>query len=97
MATINLEISKEKFDAAVPAAKEPKGYIFARMEPFIKEEMELISANLLGDVGIEAANSEPEGRLSKLIISGDINPGDKVTMKYDEEQKQIQWDIDTPD
>ncbi|MBQ2674142.1 MAG: hypothetical protein IJG07_05610 [Prevotella sp.] len=69
MATINLEISKEKFDAAVPAAKEPKGYIFARMEPFIKEEMELISANLLGDVGIEAANSEPEGRLSKLIIS----------------------------
>ena len=35
--------------------------------------------------------------LSKLIIAGDINPGDKVTMKYDEEQKQIQWDIDTPD
>ena len=35
--------------------------------------------------------------LSKLIISGDINPGDKVTMKYDEEQKQIQWDIDTPE
>ena len=35
--------------------------------------------------------------LSKLIISGDINPGDKVTMKYDEEQKQISWDIDTPD
>lgn len=35
--------------------------------------------------------------LSKLIISGDINPGDKVTMKYDEEQKQISWNIDTPD
>lgn len=35
--------------------------------------------------------------LSKLIISGDINPGDKVTMKYDEENKQISWDIDTPD
>lgn len=35
--------------------------------------------------------------LSKLIISGDVNPGDKVTMKYDEENKQIQWDIDTPD
>ena len=33
--------------------------------------------------------------LSKLIISGDINPGDKVTMKYDEENKQISWDIDT--
>lgn len=35
--------------------------------------------------------------LSKLIISGDINAGDKVTMKYDEEKKQILWDIDTPD
>ncbi len=35
--------------------------------------------------------------LSKLIISGDINPGDKVTMKYDEEKKQICWDIDSPE
>ena len=35
--------------------------------------------------------------LSKLIISGDINAGDKVTMKYDEEKKQMSWDIDTPD
>lgn len=35
--------------------------------------------------------------LSKLIISGDITPGDTVTMKYNEEQKQICWDIDTPD
>ena len=35
--------------------------------------------------------------LSKLIIAGDITPGDKVTMKYDEEQKQIIWDIEGPD
>ena len=35
--------------------------------------------------------------LSKLIIAGTIVPGDKVTMKYDEEQKQIVWDIDSPD
>lgn len=34
--------------------------------------------------------------LSKLIISGDITSGDTVIMKYDEEQKQICWDIDTP-
>ena len=32
--------------------------------------------------------------LSKLIIAGDIQPGDTVTMKFDEEQKQILWDID---
>ena len=35
--------------------------------------------------------------LSKLIISGDITPGDTVTMKYDEEKKEISWEIDTPD
>jgi len=35
--------------------------------------------------------------LSKLIISGEVNSGDKVTMGYDEEKKQIVWDIDTPD
>ena len=35
--------------------------------------------------------------LSKLIIAGDVAAGDTVTMKYDEEQKQICWDIDTPD
>ncbi len=31
--------------------------------------------------------------LSKLIISGDIQSGDKVTMRYDNEKKQICWDI----
>jgi ATP-dependent Clp protease ATP-binding subunit ClpA len=35
--------------------------------------------------------------LSKLIISGDVKPGDTVTMKYDEERKEISWDIDSPD
>lgn len=35
--------------------------------------------------------------LSKLIISGDINIGDSVTMKYNEETKEIAWDIETPD
>ena len=35
--------------------------------------------------------------LSKLIISGQIEPGDTVTMKYDEEKKEIAWEIDTPD
>ena len=35
--------------------------------------------------------------LSKLIISGQINPGDTVTMKYDEKKREIAWEIDTPD
>jgi ATP-dependent Clp protease ATP-binding subunit ClpA len=35
--------------------------------------------------------------LSKLIISGDANPGDKVTMRYDEENHAMAWDIETPE
>ncbi len=35
--------------------------------------------------------------LSKLIIAGDINAGDKVTMKYDEENNTMAWDIESPD
>ena len=35
--------------------------------------------------------------LSKLIISGQINPGDTITMKYDEEKKESAWEIDSPD
>lgn len=35
--------------------------------------------------------------LSKLIISGDINSGDIVTMKYNDEAKEIAWEIETPD
>lgn len=35
--------------------------------------------------------------LSKLIISGDLNSGDKVIMKYDEENHAIAWEIDTQD
>jgi ATP-dependent Clp protease ATP-binding subunit ClpA len=32
--------------------------------------------------------------LSKLIIAGTVSPGDTVTMKYNEQEKQIEWDID---
>ena len=31
--------------------------------------------------------------LSKLIVSGDIESGDKVIMKYDEESGTINWEI----
>lgn len=35
--------------------------------------------------------------LSKLIISGNLNAGDKVIMAYNGETNEISWDIDTPD
>lgn len=33
--------------------------------------------------------------LSKLIIAGEISPGDTVTMAYNSEKKEIQWQIDS--
>ncbi len=35
--------------------------------------------------------------LSKLIISGQINPGDTVIMKYNEETHEMVWEIDSPE
>ena len=35
--------------------------------------------------------------LSKLIISGDVSTGDTVTMSYDNEKKEIYWEIDSPE
>lgn len=35
--------------------------------------------------------------LSKLIVSGDVNSGDSITMRYNGETKEITWDIESPD
>jgi ATP-dependent Clp protease ATP-binding subunit ClpA len=35
--------------------------------------------------------------LSKLIIAGEIKSGDTITMKYNKDDNEIIWDIDTPD
>lgn len=35
--------------------------------------------------------------LSKLIVAGEVCPGDTVTMLYDEEKKEIKWEIDSPE
>jgi len=35
--------------------------------------------------------------LSKLIISGQINPGDTVIMKYNEKNSEMAWEVDTPE
>ena len=35
--------------------------------------------------------------LSKLIVSGQINPGDTVIMKFNEENNEMAWEIDSPE
>ncbi len=67
MAQINLTISKQDFDAAVPAAKEPKGIVFARMEPFIRSEMQQLCNSVLGDIGITFVNNNQESETAKMV------------------------------
>lgn len=67
MEIINLEITKEFFDESVPAAKEPKGYIFNRILPFIKGELQYIATMILGDVGVTLCNGNTEGEVATLV------------------------------
>ena len=64
---INLKISKEAFDLAVPAAKEPKGVIFGKLESKINESIEDIACDRLGSVGTTAVNNCPDGILAKKV------------------------------
>ena len=66
---ITIKISKPDFDLAIPAAKEPKGSVFAKLEDKINAGIEDIAIDKLGDVGVSAVNNEPEGRLAKTVIS----------------------------
>ncbi|MCR4602442.1 MAG: hypothetical protein K5683_02765 [Prevotella sp.] len=68
MATINLTVNKQIFDHAVPAAKEPKGTVFAKMQECISDNMESIASELLGDVGINAANAAPTEKLAVTLM-----------------------------
>ena len=53
---INLKITKDAFELAVPVAKEPKGNIFSRLEEKINANIEDIAFDRLGDVGIAECN-----------------------------------------
>ncbi len=67
MEIINLEITKEFFDESVPAAKEPKGYIFNRILPFIKGHIQYMATMLLGDKGILECNNNTDGEVATLV------------------------------
>lgn len=69
METINLKISKEFFDEAIPAAKEPKGTVFTKLKGKIDARIEDIADERLGDVGINAVNNDTDGKLAKTIMS----------------------------
>ena len=65
---ITIKISKQDFDLAVPAAKESKGTIFAKLESKINQAIEDIADDRLGDVGIASVNSHSDGPLAKAVM-----------------------------
>lgn len=72
---ITIKISKEAFDLAIPAAKEPKGTVFAKLEKKINAAIVDIGEDTLGDVGIQFVNDNPESVASwqvKVLASVDV-------------------------
>ncbi len=54
---MNLEITKDDFEKAVPSAREPSGSIFAVMEDAIQNELSYMESQVLGDVGVMAVEA----------------------------------------
>ena len=72
---ITVKISKPEFDMAIPAAKEPKGIVFAKLENKINQAIVDICEDKLGDVGIQYVNENTESVVTwavKVLASVDV-------------------------
>ena len=65
---ITTVITKDQFEQAVPAAKEPRGTIFAKLERKINSAIEDIIEDNLGVKGNEVLQSDPNGRLAITVM-----------------------------
>ena len=75
MMEITVKINKPDFDLAIPAAKESKGTIFAKLEKKINETIVDIGEDILGEVGIHFVNDNPESVAAwavKVLASVDV-------------------------
>lgn len=75
MMEITVKINKPDFDLAIPAAKEAKGTVFAKLEKKINEAIVDIGENVLGEVGIRFVNEHPESVATwavKALASVDV-------------------------
>lgn len=75
MMEITVKINKPDFDLAIPAAKESKGTIFAKLEKKINETIVDIGEDILGEVGIRFVNENPESVATwavKVLASVDV-------------------------
>ena len=64
---MNLTITKQDFEKAVPAAREPKGKIFDVMEDAISYEVVKIESQVLGDVGAQAVEAGTDTALVQAV------------------------------
>ena len=65
---ITTVITKDQFEQAVPAAKEPRGTIFAKLESKINSAIEDFIEDNLGAKGNEVLQSDPNGRLAITVM-----------------------------
>ena len=75
MMEITVKINKPDFDLAIPAAKESKGTIYAKLEKKINETIVDIGEDILGEVGIQFVNENPESVATwavKVLASVDV-------------------------
>lgn len=54
---MNLTITKDDFEKAVPSAREPSGSIFAVMEDAIQNELSYLESQVLGGIGAQAVEN----------------------------------------
>lgn len=64
---MQIEITKQDFERAVPAAREPKGKIFDVLEDAINYEVVKIESQVLGDVGAQAVEAGTDTALVQAV------------------------------
>ena len=68
---MNITITKQDFEHAIPAAREPKGKIFDLMKEAIDAKADLIGYQILGEVGVsavEGGDGDTAAKLRQLVI-----------------------------
>lgn len=64
---MELEITKQDFEQAIPAAREPKGKIFEVMRAAINIELAGIENQILGNVGVQAVEAGSNTELVQAV------------------------------
>lgn len=64
---MELAITKQDFDKAIPAAREAKGHVFNAVEPFIKTELQYLEDRYLGESGAQAVTNDADSILANIV------------------------------